>query len=77
MNVELPPIVFYVLGSMFLVFGVMRALLLGRRRAERELTDDTPERAKARRRHLMFGVLWILVGAFLLVETSGLLRRHR
>ena len=77
MNVELPPIVFYVLGSMFLVFGVLRALLLGRRRPERELTEDTPERAKARRRHLMFGVLWILVGVFLLVETSGLLRRHR
>jgi uncharacterized membrane protein HdeD (DUF308 family) len=76
-NVELPPIVFYVLGAMFLVFGVLRAVLLGRRRAERELTEDTPERAKARKRHLFFGVLWVLVGVFLIVETSGLLRRHR
>jgi hypothetical protein len=76
-NVELPPIVFYVLGSMFLVFGVLRALVLGRRRADRELSEDTPERAKARRRHLMFGVLWVLVGIFLIFETSGLLRRAR
>jgi len=76
-NIDLPPIVFYVLGSMFLVFGVLRALLLGRRRAERELTEDTPERAKARRRHLLFGALWILVGFFLIFETSGLLRRGR
>jgi hypothetical protein len=76
-NVELPPIVFYVLGAMFLVFGVLRALLLGRRRAERELTEETPERAKARRRHLFFGAIWVLVGVFLIFETSGLLHRGR
>jgi uncharacterized membrane protein HdeD (DUF308 family) len=77
MNIVLPPILFYVLGALFLVFGTLRVVVLGRRRPERELTDDSPERLKVRRRHLLFGVFWILTGVFLIVTTADILRlRH-
>jgi hypothetical protein len=75
MNIVIPPVVFYVLGALFLVFGTLRAVVLGRRRADREVVDDTPERAKARRRHVMFGVFWVLTGLFLIASTAGVLRR--
>jgi hypothetical protein len=77
MNVVIPPIVFYVLGALFLVFGTLRAVVLGRRRPDRELSEDTPERARGRRRHLMFGLFWVLTGLFLIASTAGVLRlRH-
>ena len=69
----LPPIFFYVIGTMLLVFGALRAVVLGRRRADREVTDDTPERAKARRRHKIMGVVWVVMGAFLIASTAGIL----
>jgi hypothetical protein len=75
MNVAIPPVIFYVLGALFLVFGTLRALVLGRRSLDREIVDDTPERAKARRRHLMFGIFWVVTGLFLIASTAGVLRR--
>jgi hypothetical protein len=75
MNIVIPPIVFYILGALFVIFGVLRALILGLRRANREIVDDTPERARARRRHVMFGVFWVLTGLFLIASTAGILRR--
>jgi hypothetical protein len=74
MNVVIPPVFFYAMGTILVVFGVLRAVLLGRRRPERELSEDTPERAKLRRRHLFFGVLYVLTGLFLIVSTTGILR---
>jgi hypothetical protein len=74
--VTLPPIFFYVIGTLLMVFGVMRTVVLGRRRADREITDDTPERAKARRRHKLMGVVWMIMGAFLIASTAGILGRH-
>jgi len=77
MNIVIPPIIFYVLGALFLIFGTLRALVLGRRRADREVDEDTPDKAKARKRHLMFGVFWILTGIFLIATTADVLRlRH-
>jgi hypothetical protein len=70
MNPSLPPIFFEVIGIILLVIGVLRASMLGRRRADRELTEDTPERAKARRRHLVWGIVYALVGVFLVVSTA-------
>jgi hypothetical protein len=71
MNVVIPPIFFYAVGTLLVVFGALRALTLGRRRPERELQEDTPERAKVRRRHLTFGVVWVLMGLFLIASTAG------
>jgi hypothetical protein len=73
---SLPPIFFYAIGTLLVVFGVLRAFVLGRRRAEREITDDTPERAKTRRRHLVMGVIWVVMGGFLIASTAGILGRH-
>ena len=70
MNPSLPPIFFEIIGVILLVIGVLRAAMLGRRRADRELAEDTPERAKARRRHLVWGIIWTLVGAYLVVATA-------
>jgi hypothetical protein len=77
MNIVIPPIFFYVLGAILTVAGAVRAATLGRRNPDRELLDDTPERAKARRRHLTFGVVWVLMGLFLIASTAGLLRLRR
>ena len=74
MNIVIPPLFFYVVGAMLVVFGTLRAVVLGRRRVEREITDDTPEQAKARRRHLTFGVIWVLTGLFLIASTAGILK---
>jgi hypothetical protein len=77
MNIVIPPIFFYVIGAILVIAGAVRAATLGRRNPDRELLDDTPERAKARRRHLTFGIVWVLMGLFLLFSTAGLLRlRH-
>jgi hypothetical protein len=74
MNIVIPPLFFYAIGTLLVLFGVLRALTLGRRRATSELVEDTPERLKARRRHLTFGIVWVLMGLFLIVSTAGVIR---
>ena len=69
----LPPIFFYAIGTLLVVFGAMRTIVLGRRRADRELVEETPERAKARKRHFAMGIVWVLLGLFLLFSTAGIL----
>ena len=86
MNIALPPIFFYEVGTLLVVFGVLRAVVLGRRRGgaggdgdgeSGELVEDTPARAKTRRRHLAFGIVWVVMGLFLIVSTAGVLKmRH-
>jgi hypothetical protein len=67
---NLPPIFFYALGTLLIVFGTLRTVVLGRRRADREIVDDTPDHAKARKRHLKWGIIWVLLGLFLVVSTA-------
>jgi hypothetical protein len=76
MTVELPPALFYGLGLLLIVFGTLRAHQLGwqRRLQERasggEGDDATARTASgAARRHIMFGVLWIVMGLFLVIST--------
>ena len=77
MNVVIPPLFFYVVGFLLTIGGAVRAATLGRRVESRELSEDTPERARARRRHLTFGLVWIALGLFLIASTAGVLRmRH-
>lgn len=71
--ITLPPIFFYAIGTLLVVFGGLRVAFLGRRRADRELADDTPERAKARKRHTVWGIIWVAMGAFLIASTAGIL----
>ncbi|HEY4395337.1 MAG TPA: hypothetical protein VGP64_14805 [Polyangia bacterium] len=77
MNVVIPPLFFYVVGFLLTTGGAVRAATLGRRNDSREISEDTPERAKARRRHRTFGFVWIALGLFLIASTAGVLRmRH-
>ncbi|HTA21863.1 MAG TPA: hypothetical protein VK989_21360 [Polyangia bacterium] len=71
---SIPPVFFYAIGAFLAVFGAARALVLGRRRPERELSEDTPARAKVRRNHLIFGTLHFVFGIALILMTSGVLR---
>ena len=71
---SIPPVFFYAIGAFLSVFGAARALVLGRRRPERELTEDTPARAKLRRNHLIFGTVHFVFGIVLILLTSGVLR---
>jgi hypothetical protein len=71
---SLPPVFFYAIGAFLAVFGAARALILGRRRPNREVTEDTPEKAKLRRNHLIFGVVHFVFGIVLILLTSGVLR---
>ncbi len=70
----LPPVFFYAVGTFLAVFGAARALILGRRRPDRELVEDTPARAKLRRNHLVFGTLHFVFGIVLILLTSGVIR---
>ena len=74
--ITLPPIFFYAIGTLLVVFGALRTIVLGRRRADREVIEETPERAKARKRHKAMGIVWLLMGAFLIASTAGILGRR-
>ena len=77
MNLVIPPLFFYLIGAALTIGGAVRAATLGRRDSRGEINDDTPERAKARRRHFTFGLVWIAMGVFLIASTAGVLRmRH-
>src|SRR5262245_22405011 len=74
MNVVIPPLLFYTVGAVLVVAGTLRALLLGRRRPGREIADDDPARERFRRRHLVWGLLWVAMGIFLIISTAGVLK---
>jgi len=80
MNLVIPPLFFYVVGAVLALSGVARALTLGRRRPERDIQGHEPDSAaahkaaQARRRHLIFGIVWVLLGLFLILSTAGVLR---
>jgi hypothetical protein len=74
MNLVIPPLFFYVLGALMVIFGAARALMLGRRRESHELEADDAAKVKLRRRHLAFGIVWILTGIFFIVSTAGVLK---
>jgi hypothetical protein len=57
-----------------MIFGTGRAILLGRRRGGGEIVDETPARAKARRSHLVWGIVHSLAGLLLILLTSGVIR---
>ncbi len=89
MQVSIPPIVPYVFGAILVVFGVLRAKYLGAPRTPPEPPEDeaatqdgeaakdaAPIRGPVERRHLRWGILYVLMGLFLLVSTYVQLRRR-
>jgi hypothetical protein len=73
-DVVIPPLVFYAVGIVLILGGLTRVVMLGRRNPSREVADDDPAKARARRRHLAFGLVWVAMGIFLLASTAGVLR---
>jgi uncharacterized membrane protein len=82
--VSIPPVVFYALGAMLIVFGALRAYMFGwKARRVRALADDLDadqaraeeRRAKDQRRHLMMGVIWVLMGIVLIASTLNAAQR--
>ena len=97
-DVVLPPALFYAVGVVLIVFGAMRAYLLGWKQrprapvktvpdpdafgepppAEEEAPttqqDDrgagwSPAAGGSYKRHITFGLLWVVMGLFLLIST--------
>ncbi len=83
MQLNVPPIVPYVIGAVLVLFGSVRIKYLGAARAPRPSEDDSgaadekPVRGKEQRRHITMGVVWILMGLFLVVSTYFQVRRGR
>jgi|tagenome__1003787_1003787.scaffolds.fasta_scaffold20068188_2 hypothetical protein len=91
MNIELPPVLFYGVGVILIVFGALRAYQLGWQRRFDEGPGERPEnqagpeaapeagpaprRSRAARRHITFGLLWVVMGLFLVVSTYVKMRR--
>ena len=73
-DVVIPPLVFYAVGIVLILGGATRMVMLGRRNPKREIADDDPAKARTRRRHLLFGLVWVGLGIFLLGSTAGVLR---
>ena len=73
MNIVIPPLLVYAVGTAFIVIGGLRSYMLGRRRPGAELAPETPAQAKARRYHLRLGVVYVLAGVLLILMTSGVL----
>ena len=89
MQVNLPPFLFYSIGSMLIVFGALRIKYLGAPRLRRRPADDSElsgdraaeseerlERGPDQRRHIRWGAIWILLGLFLVISTFIQVRRQ-
>jgi hypothetical protein len=89
MQLNLPPIIPYVVGCVLVVFGALRVKYLGAPRACRRPADDGElsgdraveseerlERGPEQRRHIRWGAIWILLGIFLVISTFVQVRRQ-
>jgi hypothetical protein len=83
MQLQIPPIIPYLVGAVLVFFGILRFKYLGAPRvpratdeSEAAATDAAPVRGKEQRRHLRMGVVWFLLGLFLLVSTYLQTHRH-
>jgi hypothetical protein len=83
MRLNVPPIIPYVVGAMLVLFGLLRAKYLGAPRPPRATEDGgpgedaAPVRGKDQRRHVRMGVVWVLLGLFLLISTYLQIRRSQ
>ena len=77
----LPPVLFYFLGVILLLFGGLRAYYFGLRKSDRVRTNEDEEagqrRAKEKRRHVFMGAIWVVMGLVLIVSTMRAPRQGR
>ena len=83
MRLNISPVIPYVVGAMLVMFGALRAKYLAtprppklRNDEEQPSVDPAPIRGKEEKRHLRMGVVWVLLGLFLLVSTYWQTRQH-
>jgi hypothetical protein len=89
MRLNIPPLVTYLFGSFLVVFGIVRAKYLAAPRTLPPSPDEdegraegqpaveaAPVRGKAQLRHLRWGVVYILLGLFLVISTYLETRRR-
>ncbi len=76
MHLNIPPIIPYAVGALLVLFGILRVRYLGAPRTPRMTEEDSETstnpalvRGKEQHRHLRMGVVWVLLGLFLLVST--------
>jgi hypothetical protein len=83
LHLQIPPLVPYLLGLTLVFFGILRVKYLGAPRVPRATDDEAtssteaaPVRGKDQRRHIRMGVIWVLLGLFLVASTYYQTRRH-
>jgi hypothetical protein len=91
MQLNLPPIIPYAIGCILILFGALRVKYLGAPRARRRSADETVgeasgdralepderlQRGPEQRRHIRWGIIWILLGLFLAISTFIQVRRQ-
>jgi hypothetical protein len=81
MQINIPPAIPYAVGAILILFGILRAKYLAAPRMSEDAQEDNAAvRAEVRgpeqRRHLRMGVVWILLGLFLVVSTVLQMRRR-
>jgi hypothetical protein len=62
---NLPPLLFLVLGGVLLAFGCVRAFVWGFKAGRRARAEGNERGIRVARRHLLAGILWIGMGVFL------------
>jgi len=82
MHLNVPPLIPYAVGLLLVIFGGLRVQYLGAPRtlrmteADSESSENPPVvRSKEQIRHRRMGVVWVLLGLFLLISTY--LQAHR
>ncbi len=76
MHIELPPGLFYGIGAVLVVLGAMRAYYLGWQRREIEDEEGNVRKSADARRHLRWGIGYVIMGLFLVISTIVQVRRH-
>jgi uncharacterized membrane protein HdeD (DUF308 family) len=69
MSFRLPVALPYAIGVVLVVFGSLRAIHLGWQRRDRVIDEEELGRSKTPRYHIMWGVLWVVMGLFLVIST--------
>jgi hypothetical protein len=76
MRLQIPALIPYLFGAVLVVFGIVRVKYLAAPRPPRDASDEpegaeqaAPVRGPVQKRHLRWGVIYVLLGLFLLIST--------
>jgi uncharacterized membrane protein HdeD (DUF308 family) len=59
----------YLVGIVLVIFGSLRAVMLGWQRRSQPVDEEGGARKKGPRYHLTVGILWVVMGLFLVIST--------